>query len=57
MGVVTPGSLLSRLPTMLLTTAEVVARLQSNPTGEAGLSRGAPAGLRFAPGAVQVLGD
>ncbi len=37
--------------------AEVVARLQSNPTGEAGLSRGAPAGLRFAPGAAQVLGD
>ena len=36
---------------------EVVARLQSPATGEAGLSRGQTVGLRFAPGAVQVLGD
>ncbi|QYK43501.1 MAG: ABC transporter ATP-binding protein [Paracoccaceae bacterium] len=37
--------------------AEVVARVQSPASGDAGLSRGAAVGLRFAPGAVQVLGD
>ena len=36
---------------------EVVARLQSNPSGETGLTQGAAVHLRFAPGAVQVLGD
>ena len=36
---------------------EVVARLQSLATGDAGLERGAKVGLRFAPGAAQVLGD
>ena len=36
---------------------EVVARLQSNPSGETGLTQGAEVHLRFAPGAVQVLGD
>ncbi|HQY44875.1 MAG TPA: ABC transporter ATP-binding protein [Paracoccaceae bacterium] len=36
---------------------EVVARLQSPASGDAGLERGALVGLRFAPGAVQVLGD
>ncbi len=37
--------------------AEVVARLQSPPSGEIGLAPGARVGLRFAEGAVQVLGD
>jgi spermidine/putrescine transport system ATP-binding protein len=36
---------------------EIVARLQSPPSGDVGLSPGAEAGLRFAEGAVQVLGD
>ena len=36
---------------------EVVARLQSPATGDAGLERGGKVGLRFAPGAAQVLGD
>jgi len=36
---------------------EVVARLQSPVTGDAGLAIGAKTGLRFAPGAAQVLGD
>jgi spermidine/putrescine transport system ATP-binding protein len=36
---------------------EVVARLQSPATGDAGLERGIPVALRFAPGAAQVLGD
>ena len=36
---------------------EVVARLQSPASGEAGLERGKPVSLRFAPGAAQVLGD
>ena len=35
----------------------IVARLQSNPSGESGLVRGATVSLRFAPGAAQVLGD
>jgi spermidine/putrescine transport system ATP-binding protein len=36
---------------------EVTARVQSPATGEAGLEPGAKAALRFAPGAVQVVGD
>jgi spermidine/putrescine transport system ATP-binding protein len=36
---------------------EVVARLQSAATGEAGLEQGQSVGLRFEPGAVQVLED
>ncbi len=36
---------------------EVVARLQSPATGDAALERGQRVGLRFAPGAAQVLGD
>lgn len=36
--------------------SEVVARLQSPATGDAGLEKGAKVGLRFAPGAAQVLG-
>ena len=36
---------------------EVVARLQSPATGDAGLERGQRLGLKFAPGAVQVLED
>jgi len=36
---------------------EVVARLQSPPSGDVGLAPGAPVGIRFADGAVQVLGD
>ena len=35
----------------------VVARLASPASGDAGLQQGASVGLRFAPGAVQVLGD
>jgi spermidine/putrescine transport system ATP-binding protein len=35
----------------------VVARLQSPPSGDVGLSKGTKVGLRFADGAVQVLGD
>jgi len=35
----------------------VVARLQSPASGDPGLERGARVGLRFAPGAVQLLGD
>ena len=35
----------------------VVARVQSPASGDAGLQRGAKVGLRFAPGAVQVVGD
>ncbi|MEO3415770.1 ABC transporter ATP-binding protein [Roseovarius sp. CAU 1744] len=34
---------------------EIVARLQSPPSGEIGLKRGETVGLRFAPGALQVL--
>ena len=34
---------------------EIVARLQSNATGDIGLEQGQKLGLRFAPGAVQVL--
>ena len=37
--------------------AEVVARLQSPASGEAGLARGQEVGLRFEPGAAQVLED
>ncbi|MBS0573810.1 MAG: ABC transporter ATP-binding protein [Proteobacteria bacterium] len=37
--------------------SEVVARLQSPATGDAGLEIGAAVGLRFAPGAAQILGD
>ena len=33
----------------------LVARLQSNPTGETDLTRGGAMGVRFAPGAVQVV--
>ncbi|MDZ4095103.1 MAG: ABC transporter ATP-binding protein [Paracoccaceae bacterium] len=36
---------------------EVVARLQSPASGDAGLKHGARVGLHFAPGAAQVLGD
>ncbi len=36
---------------------EVTARVQSPATGDAGLERGAKAAIRFAPGAVQVVGD
>ncbi len=36
---------------------EIVARLQSTATGEAALQVGQPLGLRFEPGAVQVLED
>ncbi|MCA3449907.1 MAG: ABC transporter ATP-binding protein [Rhodobacter sp.] len=36
---------------------EVVARLQSLATGDAGLEKGKAVALRFAPGAAQVLGD
>ncbi|WP_420023785.1 ABC transporter ATP-binding protein [Cereibacter azotoformans] len=36
---------------------EVVARLQSSASDDPGLEPGQPAGLRFAPGAVQLLGD
>jgi spermidine/putrescine transport system ATP-binding protein len=35
----------------------IVARLQSPANGEAGLSKGQAVGLRFGPGAVQVLED
>ena len=37
--------------------AEVVARVQSPPSGDAGLAPGSAVTLRFAPGAVQVLDD
>ncbi|MDR0809431.1 MAG: TOBE domain-containing protein, partial [Gemmobacter sp.] len=37
--------------------SEITARLQSNPSGETGLERGAATGLRFASGALQVVGD
>lgn len=37
--------------------AEVVARLQSPATGEQGLAQGQSVGLRFMPGALQVLED
>ncbi len=36
---------------------EVTARVQSPATGDAGLERGAKAAIRFAPGAIQVVGD
>ncbi|NEY89438.1 ABC transporter ATP-binding protein [Tabrizicola oligotrophica] len=36
---------------------EVTARVQSPATGDAGLEKGAKTGLRFAPGAVQIVGD
>ena len=36
---------------------EVTARVQSPATGDAGLERGDKVGLRFAPGAVQVVGE
>ena len=35
----------------------LVARLQSNPSGETDLTRGGAMGVRFAPGAVQVVED
>jgi spermidine/putrescine transport system ATP-binding protein len=34
---------------------EIVARLQNAPSGEIGLARGDAVGLRFEPGALQVL--
>jgi spermidine/putrescine transport system ATP-binding protein len=37
--------------------AEVTARLQSPPTGDIGMAKGQTVGLRFMPGAVQVLED
>ena len=40
---------------MLADGSEIVARLQSTATGEIGLAEGQTVGLRFAPGAVQVL--
>jgi spermidine/putrescine transport system ATP-binding protein len=36
---------------------EVVARLQAQVSGEAGLAEGTTHGLRFAPGAARILGD
>ena len=36
---------------------EVTARVQSPATGDACLEKGAKAAIRFAPGAVQVVGD
>jgi spermidine/putrescine transport system ATP-binding protein len=36
---------------------EVVARLQSPPSGDPGLRKGATVGLRFTPGAARVLAD
>jgi spermidine/putrescine transport system ATP-binding protein len=36
---------------------EVVARLQSPATGDAGMATGQQVGIRFAPGAVQLLED
>jgi spermidine/putrescine transport system ATP-binding protein len=36
---------------------EVVARVQSQVSGEAGLTPGMTRGLRFAPGAARILGD
>ncbi|NDV00404.1 ABC transporter ATP-binding protein [Pseudoroseicyclus tamaricis] len=36
---------------------EVVARMQSPPTGESGIGKGQPVGLAFAPGALRVLED
>jgi spermidine/putrescine transport system ATP-binding protein len=36
---------------------EVVARVQSPASGEAGIEEGSDVGLRFAPGAAQVLED
>jgi spermidine/putrescine transport system ATP-binding protein len=36
---------------------EIVARLQSPATGDAGLAKGQQVGIRFAPGALQVLED
>lgn len=36
---------------------EMTARVQSPATGDAGLEKGAKAAIRFAPGAVQVVGD
>ncbi|WP_404811442.1 ABC transporter ATP-binding protein [Gemmobacter serpentinus] len=42
---------------LLADGTEVVARLQSNPTGDSGLSQDAPVGIRFAPGAAQIVGD
>ena len=36
---------------------EIVARLQSPASGDAGLALGAAVGVRFAPGAAQILGD
>ena len=47
-------------PAVLVTRAvfpEVVARLQSPATGDAGLVMGAQVALHFAPGSVQVLED
>jgi spermidine/putrescine transport system ATP-binding protein len=36
---------------------ELVARVQSPATGDAGLEKGTKVGLRFAPGALQIVGD
>jgi spermidine/putrescine transport system ATP-binding protein len=36
---------------------EIIARLQSPPSGDVGLAPGAEVGVRFAEGALQVLGD
>ena len=36
---------------------ELVARVQSPATGDAGLEKGAKIGVRFAPGALQIVGD
>ena len=36
---------------------ELVARVQSPATGDAGFERGGKVGLRFAPGALQIVGD
>jgi spermidine/putrescine transport system ATP-binding protein len=37
--------------------SELVARVQSPATGDAGLERGTKVGVRFAPGALQIVGD
>ena len=36
---------------------ELVARVQSPATGDAGLERGTKVGVRFAPGALQIVGE
>ena len=47
----------TNLRTLTPFEAEVVARLQSPATGDAGLGLGQSVGLRFVPEAIQVLED